>query len=525
MKKLYTFFRLLRIQWILIRYGLDDIIASIPWLWPFRIFAYLNPWNWFVNRRIARAKRVRLALESLGPLFIKFGQVLSTRYDILPEDILAELSNLQDNVSPFVLPKKSLDKLQEQFKTFSQTPIASASIAQVHEAILETGEEVVVKIMRPGVKKRIQQDLVLLKLLAKLIEQYWPDGHRFKPTAMVAEIEATLNHETDFMQEAANASQLKRNLKNDKNIVIPDIYWDESNATTLVMERVQGIPISDTKAIEAAGIDRHQLALLCLKTFFTQVFRDRFFHGDWHPGNLFIQADDPMQPKLVLVDFGLTGTLTDWDRRYIAENILAFTNKDYAKVAELHIQSGWVPGNIRADQFEATIRTVCEPIMDKTIKDVSFGQILIRLLHTAREFDINIQPQLIVLQKNLLHVEGLCRKLDPDLNLWNAMHPIVREWLKQEVGPKAFLKKVKDNFPQWLEVTPELPVHLHRFLEKNMMHFQEKQTPQKKHKRSAFTNITILLFIILLIGLNNNRFPIWANEALIVAGLGFLLLS
>jgi len=463
-KRLKQIIRLLHINHILAKNGLDQVIVSLRLFAPFRFIIYLNPWNWFRNKQFSRGEALRKTLEELGPIFIKFGQALSTRPDLLPEDMIAELSKLQDNVPPFATDK-ALAIFEEAFgqspfdvfADFNPTVLASASMAQVHAATLKTGEDVVVKILRPNMRKLIARDLNLLKSMASLANRYWAESRRFKPKAVVHEFEQSLLDELDLQREAANASQLRRNFDNSPLLYVPKIYWDYVRNNVLVMERIYGIPVTDIQSLKTHGICMKTLAERGVEIFFTQVFRDCFFHADMHPGNIFVSTKHLAKPQYICVDFGIIGTLTEGDKRYLAENLLAFFNRDYRRVALLHIESGWVARSTRVDEFESAIRTVCEPIFEKPLKDISFALLVLRLFQVARRFHMEVQPQLILLQKTLLAIEGLGRQLDPDLDLWLTAKPFLETWLKKQVGPRALLKHVTENLPFLIEELPHMP--------------------------------------------------------------------
>ncbi len=464
MKSISQFFRLIRIHYILIRYNLDEFVFATPWFYPLRFLGYFNPWYWILKNKLTRAERLRCALEDLGPIFIKAGQVLSTRRDLLPDDIAEELAKLQDKVPPFPghLAKKMIEEslklpIDAVFQEFDLEPLASASVAQVHAATLLNGKLVVVKVLRPGIQKIIERDLDLLMTLAKIANRYWPDARRFKPKEMVEEVSHTLRDELDLQREGANASQLRRNFKNSDLLYIPEIYWAYSRATVLVMERIEGIQVHNVQALKASGMNMKKLAERGVEIFFTQVFRDSFFHADMHPGNIFVSTKNLENPQYIAVDFGIVGSLNTKDKRYLAENMLAFFKRDYQRVAELHVASGWLPPDTRIDQFEGAIRAVCEPIFERPLKDISFGQLLLRLFQTARRFNINIQPQLILLQKTLLNIEGVGRQLYPDLDLWTTAAPYLERWLKKQVGVKALFRRIQENMPYWSEKLPEIP--------------------------------------------------------------------
>lgn len=464
MKSINQLVRLLHIQYVLAKNGLDNLVVSIKIFAPLRFIIYLNPWNWLRKEPMTRGEALRKSLEELGPIFIKFGQALSTRPDILPEDIAVELSKLQDKVPPFA--NQSALKIVERaygisphelFAQFDEVPLASASMAQVHAATLKTGQEVVVKILRPRMRRIIEQDLSLMHTLANLIDRYWPEARRLKPKEIVNEFEHTLLDELDLMREAANGAQLRRNFHQSPLLYIPEIYWDYSRKNVLVMERIHGIPISDIATLHDYNIDIKKLAERGVEIFFTQVFRDCFFHADMHPGNIFVSREHPHDPQYICIDFGIIGTLNDNDQRYLAENLLAFFNRDYRRVAQLHVESGWVAANTRIEEFESAIRTVCEPIFEKPLKDISFAQVVLRLFQVARRFHMEVQPQLVLLQKTLLAIEGLGRQLYPELDLWATAKPFLEQWLREQIGPKAFFKQLKQNLPFFAEQLPHMP--------------------------------------------------------------------
>ena len=467
MSKLFLLTKLRRIfviLWVVSRYRLDEFIPLAQLPLPARILFVLAPWHLFPKPKLARGERIRLALETLGPIFIKFGQILSTRRDLLPDDIADALINLQDNVAPFsgkeaqqIIEQALKQKTDHLFSEFSIKPLASASIAQVHSARLKNGKEVVVKVIRPNIQSTIDQDIALMLVLATLLENYWADGKRLHPIDIVKDYQKTIYDELDLQREAANASQLRRNFTNSELIYIPEIFWDYTNHDVLVMERVYGTPVADVAQLKASGVDLKILAERGVEIFFTQVFRDSFFHADMHPGNIFVSAEHTHNPQYIAIDFGIVGTLTQEDQNYLARNLLAFFKRDYRLVAELHVSSGWVPENTRVDEFESAIRTVCEPIFERPLKDISFGQFLLRLFQTARRFNMEVQPQLVLLQKTLLNIEGLGRQLYPDLDLWNTAQPYLENWMKQRLAPPGVWKNVKQHLPEWLEQSPEIP--------------------------------------------------------------------
>lgn len=462
MKFIRTSKRLLFISYIFARYRIDEIILHSEWLYSFRFISYFNLMRYLPNKKLSRGQRLRLALERLGPIFVKFGQLLSTRRDLLPPDIADELAKLQDNVKPFSgkiarsLIEECLNKpISSVFKNFTEIPLASASIAQVHAATLLNNEQVVIKILRPHIHKQIQSDVEILELIAKLTHYFLPNAKSLRATEVVQEFELSLNAELNLMQEASNAAILRRNFLHSNLLYIPKIYWDYCHNNMLIMERVFGIPVNNFIQLKEQQINLKNLAENLIETFFTQVFKHNFFHADLHPGNLFVSTTKP--EKFIAVDFGIVSSLTESDRRYIAENLLAFFHRDYRKVAELHIASGWVNHDIRVTEFEAAIRSASEPVFEKPLKEISMGQVIMNLLRIARNFNIQIQPQLILLQKTLLHVEGLGRQLYPELDLWKTAKPFLEKWLKEQMGPKLFFKKIKEKLPSWFEKMPEIP--------------------------------------------------------------------
>ena len=464
MKSMKQLIRLIHINFILARNGLDNVVVSLRLFAPLRFIVYLNPWNWFRKDQLTRGQALRKTLEELGPIFIKFGQALSTRPDILPDDIAKELSKLQDKVPPFpsdiaisILEQAYGKSPYEIFAQFDSNALASASMAQVHAATLKSGEDVVIKILRPNMRRIIEQDINIMYTIARLADRYWPEGKRLKPKEIVKEFEHTLLDELDLLREAANAAQLRRNFNNSPLLYIPEIYWDYSRDNVLVMERIHGIPVSDVASLHDHQINIKKLAERGVEIFFTQVFRDCFFHADMHPGNIFVSSKHPQDPQYICIDFGIIGTLNENDKRYLAENLLAFFNRDYRKVAQLHVESGWVSRDTRVEEFESAIRTVCEPIFEKPLKDISFAQVVLRLFQVARRFHMEVQPQLVLLQKTLLAVEGLGRQLYPDLDLWVTAKPFLEKWLRQQIGPRNFFNQLKENLPFFTEQLPHMP--------------------------------------------------------------------
>jgi len=459
------FFRLLRIARVAARYGLDEFFLEHERV---RLVRWLVHALCFWRRLDApRGERLRLALEALGPIFIKFGQMLSTRRDLVPLDIADELAHLQDRVPSFpgkqalaVLRRAYGREAGEVFAEFDATPVASASVAQVHKARLKSGEQVAVKILRPGIGKVIAHDVALLRVLATLIEWLWWDGKRLKPREVVGEFAKHLGDELDQMREAANCSQLRRNFAGSPLLAVPEVYWDYCGQEVMVMSWMEGMPISQTDRLRQQGVDIPKLARAGVEIFFTQVFRDGFFHADMHPGNILVTPAG----QYIALDFGIMGTLTDADKNYLAQNFLAFFRRDYKKVAQAHLDAGWVPADTRVDEFEAAIRAVCEPIFDRPLKEIAFGKVLLRLFQTSRRFGMEIQPQLVMLQKTLLNIEGLGRELDPDLDLWATAKPFLERWMSEQIGWRGWLTTFREEAPYWGALIPQLPRLAHQAL-------------------------------------------------------------
>ncbi len=466
-------YRGLFIAWVVLRYGLDEVFLNSfqkPWL---RVLARVVS----VGRKLdaPRGQRLREALERLGPIFVKFGQVLSTRRDLLPLDVADELARLQDRVPPFDsrIAVASIERafrkpLAEIFTSFEHEPIASASIAQVHFAVLKDrhGKErdVAVKVLRPGMLPAIEKDLGLMRMMASWVEGISADGKRLKPREVVAEFDKYLHDELDLVREAACAAQLRRNMAGLDLVLIPEMYWDYCSPEVIVMERMRGIPISQVARLREAGVDIPKLARDGVTLFFTQVFRDGFFHADMHPGNIQVSLEPATFGRYISLDFGIVGTLTESDKDYLAQNFTAFFRRDYKRVAELHIESGWVPPGTRVDELEGAVRSVCEPYFDRPLKEISLGMVLMRLFQTSRRFHVEIQPQLVLLQKTLLNIEGLGRELDPDLDLWNSAKPFLEKWMVEQIGPQKLLDQLKEEAPRYAKLLPELPRLLHDFL-------------------------------------------------------------
>ncbi len=538
--------RLIHINYVLARHGLDEIILATHLLRPFRFLYYTAPWNWVPRKRDPRAVRIRRALEELGPIYVKFGQILSTRQDLLPDDIALELAQLQDNVPPFPGrdARAHIESVFGQpvatlFAEFDETPLASASIAQVHTARLHDGSDVVVKVLRPNIRYLIERDVNLLRTIAQLAEHYWKTGRRLRPCEVVAEFEKTLYDELDLLREAANASQLRRNFIGTDLLYVPEVYWDYCRPDIMVMERIHGIQISNIQALREHGIDLKRLSECGVEIFFTQVFRHNFFHADMHPGNLFVGTDG----RYMAVDFGIMGTLNPVDQRYLAENFLAFFNRDYRRVAELHVESAWVPEGTRVDEFESAIRTVCEPIFEKPLKEISFGNVLLRLFQTARRFNMEVQPQLVLLQKTLLNIEGLGRQLYPELDLWKTAKPFLERTMSEQLGARALLRNLRDSAPEWGKTIPGLPMLAHDFLEqatsgKLQLEWTSRELQQlrndlrqsNRRSISAITGIGLILSATIIYGLDGHAPPVvlgapWLTWILGVAGIALMVFS
>jgi ubiquinone biosynthesis protein len=509
--KLLAVRRLLRIQRVVIRYRLDDLLFDLPLPWFLLALRYVLPWRWFPRKPLdlSRGARLRLALQDLGPIFIKFGQILSTRRDLLPEDIADELMRLQDRVPPFdsqlsvkLIEEQLGKKISDVFSRFDVEPLASASVAQVHAAQLKTGEEVVVKVIRPGLKPIIAQDLAWLFILARAAEKLSADARLLHPVDVVQDYEKTIYDELDLLREAANASQLKRNFEGSPLLYVPQVYWDWCRPKVLVMERIYGIQVTDLATLADQRTDMKMLAERGVEIFFTQVFRDSFFHADMHPGNIFVS------------------TLTPEDQDYLARNLFAFFKRDYRRVAQLHIDSGWVPAETKLNEFEAAIRTVCEPIFEKPLKDISFGQVLMRLFQTARRFNMEVQPQLVLLQKTLLNIEGLGRQLYPDLDLWNTAQPFLERWMRERVSPKALLGNVQSQFEQ----LPHLANMARDLLERmSQPHAYDPPPPWHKRKDDWFLRLLgcahLAGGVILAIGGPLNELGHWPAGIMVAVGL------
>lgn len=460
-----NFLRLLAIQRVLISHGLDEIIFATHLLRPVRFLFYILPWNWFSKNKQKRAVRMRLMLDELGPIYVKLGQILSTRRDLIPEDIADEFAKLQDNVAPFPgeIARKIIEdaygcNISDVFLKFNEVPLASASVAQVHSATLKDGRDFIIKVIRPGIEKLIRKDLDLLQLLAEKAERYNKNAKSLKFTGVVKEFEKTIFNELDLQREASNASQLYRNFRDERRYHVPRIDWELTRRNVLAIERIEGISIRDINALKVASIDLKCLAEFVVEIFFTQVFRDNFFHADMHPGNIFIVPGKEKElPIIKVIDFGIMCSLTEYDQHYLADNLVAFLNRDYNRVAVLHIKSGWVPSETRVDELEGAIRTVCEPLLDRPIHEISLGELLQRLFQIARSFDVEILPQLVLLQKTIINIEGIVRQLHPHLDLWETARPEMERWMSERMGVKGLIKGTILNLPRIIERLPELP--------------------------------------------------------------------
>lgn len=525
------------------RYRLDEFvdIQQLPTL-P-RFILNLSPWRFHAAPDLPRGVRLRRALEELGPVFVKFGQILSTRRDLLPDDIADELSRLQDDVPPFpeqhaiAIIEKALGKpVTELFATFATTPMASASVAQVHAASLHSGEQVVVKVVRPDIEPVIRQDIALLYTLARLVAKYHPDGRRLRPVEVVADYELVILDELDMAREAANTSQLRRNFEGNKLLYVPEVHWDYTCRNVLTMERISGIPVTDVDTLRERGTDLKLLGERGVEIFFTQVFNHSFFHADMHPGNIFIDATNPEDPTYIGVDCAIVGSLSDADQYYLGRNLLGIFRRDYREVAQLHVECGWVPPDTRVQDFESAMRAVCEPIFERPISQISFGQLLIYLFQTARRFDMEVQPSLVLLQKTLLNIEGLGRQLYPELNLWETAQPFLEEWLQQRYSAQAVLKRLQHHAPSWIEQLPQLPEALLDTLQQSRRIPPYEPTPppredERSHGRGLARRRRLFLAGMLLAGAVATAIPgVWqqlANAPVVswlLFGLGACLL-
>jgi ubiquinone biosynthesis protein len=497
--------RLAKIFSVGVRFGLDEFVLAHSRLrWLRSIISTLLFW-----RRLdrPRGERLREALEALGPIFVKFGQVLSTRRDLVPLDIADELARLQDRVPPFstaevlaTLERVYGKPVDQVFLRFEREAVASASVAQVHFAVLPDGREAAVKILRPGIGKVIARDLALLETAAAVIEALWADGRRLKPREVIAEFDKHLRDELDLLREAASASQLRRNFRDSDLLRVPEVFWDWCATDVMVMERMHGLPISQIDALRAQGVDVTKLSRMGVEIFFMQVFRDGFFHADMHPGNILVSPEG----RYIALDFGIMGTLTDIDKNYLAQNFLAFFRRDYRRVAQAHVEAGWVPPGTRVDEFEAAIRSVCEPIFDKPLREISFGKVLLRLFQTAQRFNLEVQPQLVLLQKTLLNIEGLGRELDPDLDLWKTGKPYLERWMSEQMGWRGLVRHLQEEVPQWAELLPQLPRLVHRSLSEPAPHTLEAaivRLAREQRRQTRWLTVIAVLFALTLAGI------------------------
>ncbi|KGI79085.1 ubiquinone biosynthesis regulatory protein kinase UbiB [Oleiagrimonas soli] len=466
--------RLLRVASVLLRYRLDELVDAAHLFRPLKLIRRVLPRARADVRDLPRGARLRLAMNELGPIFVKAGQVLSTRRDLIPEDIADELASLQDQVPPFpgaearVLVEASLGQpIDAVFAHFDEEPLASASIAQVHAAQLHDGASVVVKVLRPGIDKRIRRDVDLLHALGELAQRWHPNADKIRPMDVVAEIEKTLENELDLQREGANASLLGRNFANSSELKVPAVYWDYSSARVLTLERVHGVPADDVEAIEAAGLDRRALAAMGVRLFYEQVFRDNFFHADAHPGNIWVDVSS-REPRFIALDFGIMGSLPEADQYWLAENFIALFERDYRRIAELHLAAGWMPRHVRVDELEGAVRTVCEPYFTRPLSQISLAEVVAKLFNTARRFELTLQPQLILLQKTLLNIEGVGRMLDPEIDIWSVAHPVLKRILRERYSPRRALHTLRRRLPEWLHAAPRMPDLARELLEQSV---------------------------------------------------------
>jgi ubiquinone biosynthesis protein len=538
MKRLLQLIRLLNINIILLKNRLDQVIFATKGLQQFSFISYFNPWHWFNKEHKSRGESIRLVLEELGPLFVKFGQIVSTRRDLLPDDIADELEKLQDRVPPFpgTLAKSLIEEhyqkpVEEVFTAFEEVPLASASIAQVHAATLKNGCQVVVKIVRPNIERVIYNDIGLMYSAAALTEKFIPHGKKLRPREVVGELERSLSYELDLLHEGANASQLRRNFYNSTLLYVPKVFWEYSSHKILVMERIKGIPISNIEALKYQGVNLRCLAEKGVEIFFTQMLRDGFFHADMHPGNIFVNIKHPQDPQYIAVDFGIMGTLSPLDQRYLAENLLAFFRRDYRKVAELHIEPANSVDKVRIDEFETAIRGACEPIFERPLKDISIGKLLLKIFQAAREFHLQVKPQFFLLQKTLLNIEGLGKQLYPELDLWSTAKPYVEKWIQEQIGPRAIFNKIYQRAPFWLDKIIDFPDKVESYVQKidavNKSIYSSQDTNQQKRlKQKKRQGIGLGLVIMAII--NYIMFHATSHNHsllnLIIGIVGFLLI-
>jgi len=497
--------RLATIERVFVRYGLEELFLSATPAAPLRHVFLFSPTRWLSARQrsLPRGQRIRLALEELGPVFVKLGQMLSTRRDLLPDDIGDELALLQDKVPPFPgdVAREAIeaalgDEVGVLFAQFEEVPIASASIAQVHGVELLDGRSAVVKLLRPGIANTIKRDVGLMYVLADIAARVLPDGKRLRPREVVVEYDRTIHDELDLVREATNAVVLRNNFKDSDLLYIPEVYWDYTRNNVLVMERIEGISIREVAEMKRINMDMKKLAEHGVEIFYTQVFRHNFFHADMHPGNIFVSRDTPQHPQYIAVDFGIVGSLTDEDQRYIGENFLAFFQRDYRRVAQLHVDSGWVPRNTRVSELESAIRVVCEPIFDKPLSEISFGHVLLQLFHTARRFEMEVQPQLVLLQKTLLNIEGLGRQLYPELDLWATGKPFLQRWVVERNNPTTLIKRFIDQAPAVIRAMPDMPLLVHDFLQHHTTEARQGMVPHRRGAEGNASNRALRLTIV-----------------------------
>lgn len=545
MSYILQFFRLFHISWVLVRHGLDELLFASHMFRSLHFLRWIAWWRVLRNQDLSHGVRLRRTLIELGPIFVKFGQILSTRRDLLSDDIADELAKLQDRVPPFstaeakqIIEASFKLPMDEIFQEFSETPLASASVAQVHTVVLKDGRKGVIKVLRPDIEPVIRRDIGLLYILASHLQRFWADGRRLRPVEVVREFEKTILDELDLMREAASATQIRRNFEGSEILFVPEIYWDHCRTKVMVMEQIHGIPIGNFDELRAAGVDMKRLAAQGVEIFFTQVFDHNFFHADMHPGNIFVELMGDGKARYQAIDFGIVGTLSREDQRYLAENFLAFFHRDYHRVAELHVESGWVPADTRIDEFEAAIRTVCEPIFEKPLSEISFGQVLLRLFQTARRFDMEVQPQLVLLQKTLLNIEGLGRQLYPQLDLWDTAKPFLEKWMREQLGPKSFVKRMQKELPQWGEALPEIPMLLHSILkqahdgelplklnDESMRTIRREIREANRRTIAATIGIGLIISAAVLLGLDGYTQPMLSGAPVLtwILGVGGVL--
>lgn len=529
--------RLFSIIAVVIRFRLDSFINPALLPTPLRVLYYLAPWHYLPACEETRGERLRLALESLGPIFIKFGQMLSTRRDLLPDDIADELAKLQDQVPPFsseqaieIIEGELKQPIDAIFSEFDPQPLASASIAQVHQATLKhttgkTGLDVVVKVVRPNIEKTIENDVALLEWVAKVVYKYHPDGSRLRPTEVVEDYKHTIFDELDLQKEAANTSQLRRNFDQSEVLYVPEVHWDYTRHKVLVVERIHGIPVTNIDELNEKDVNMKLLAERGVEIFFTQVFRDSFFHADMHPGNIFVDATTPEKPKYIAIDCAIIGSLSEFDQYYLARNLLAIFHRDYRTVAELHVECGWVPPTTKVGEFEAAMRSVCEPVFEKPLGEISFGQLLLYLFATARRFDMEVQPSLVLLQKTLLNIEGLGRQLYPQLDLWDTAKPFLEQWIKDRYSPKSLAKQLRKYAPGWLEQLPHVPDQIFENLalqpQRQQKLVEQQSQPRSRPISQKLAIICVICATAITISSNTNwQLP---AEGWILAGLAGVL--